>query len=562
MEEKKCRSQGTLEKKPENVAVRCCFKAMGYSDYELDGRSVIGIANAWNTIVPGHSNLKELGEQVKKGIYAGGGTAVEFGVIGGCDGIADWGDGMYFSLPSREVICDSIELETRMSHLDGLVLLGSCDKIVPGMLMAAARLNIPSIFLNGGPMLGGVEFDGRQSDQTTPDEAMGMMAAGCVSGQQILELEDLVTPGCGSCAYLGTANSMCCVAEALGMSLPGSALIPAVYAERLRMGFETGRRICQMVREDMTPRQIITEKSVRNAIRVVNAISASTNTVIHLAAIAAEAELNMDAVREFRTIGRRVPHIARVNPAAKWNMEDFHRAGGIPRVMEKLGDLIETEAETCTGKTVGENLAAYSYGYPENPQIITERETPFSEFGGIAVLEGNLAPDTGITKPGAFDKSLYHFTGRARVFDGEDAANEAILDRKIQPGDVVVIRYEGPKGGPGMREMYHAMKYLYGLGLGTKTALITDGRFSGTNNGCFVGHISPEAAEGGPIAIVEEGDLIEIDVEKGRLELKVSQREIEKRMADWKPPVKEIPRGYLRQYAKLVAPANRGAVME
>ena len=555
-------SQGTLEKRPENAAVRCCFKAMGYTDYELDKRPLIGIANSWNTIVPGHYNLRDVSEHVKKGIYAAGGTAVEFGVIAGCDGVADWGEGMKYSLPSREVICDSIELQVKMSHLDGVVLLGSCDKIVPGMLMAAARLDIPAILLGGGPMLGGVEFDGRQSDQTSPDEAMGMLAAGLISQESLMDLEETAVPGCGSCAYLGTANSMCCIAEALGMSLPGAALIPAVYAQRLRTAFHTGQAICHLVREGITSRQIITEASVKNAIRVVNAISASTNSVLHLTAIAKEAGLSMDVVREFAGAGKNTPHLAKVNPAAKWTMEDFYKAGGIPRVMGKMHGHLDEEVMTCTGRTLGENLRQYRFLYPENPEIIRSWEAPFSEFGGIAVLEGNLAPQTAITKPGAYDPSLYHFVGKARVFDGEEAANEAILKGNIRPGDGVVIRYEGPKGGPGMREMYHAMKYLYGMGLGPSTALITDGRFSGTNNGCFVGHISPEAAEGGPIAIVEDGDSIEIDVRKGLIRLELTDEEIRDRLARWEMPQRPAPAGYLARYAEKAASAAEGAVMK
>lgn len=558
----KFRSEGTLKKTPENAAVRCCFKAMGYTDYELDSRPVIGIANSWNTIVPGHYNLKDVAEHVKKGIYSNGGTAVEFGVIAGCDGVADWDNGMNFVLPSREVICDSVELQVRMSHLDAVVLLGSCDKIVPGMLMAAARLNIPAILLNGGPMLGGAEFDGRQSDQTTPDEAVGMLASGKISEQEFMNLEETSVPGCGSCAYLGTANSMGCVAEALGMSLTGSALIPAVYAERLRAAFETGRAVCDLARKGIRPRDIITERSVRNAIKTVNAVSASTNTVLHLSAIAKEAGLDMDVVREFKNAGKETPHIAKVNPSSKWTMEDFYKAGGIPRVMTNLGDIIDTGVMTCSGKTLGENLASYRYLYPENRDIIRTPDAPFSEFGGIAVLEGNLAPDTAITKPGAYSEKLRYFKGRARVFDGEEAANKAILDGNIDPGDVIVIRYEGPKGGPGMREMYHAMKYLYGMGMGEVTALITDGRFSGTNNGCFVGHISPEAAEGGPIAAVRDGDEIEIDVNAGKISVNLSDEEIRNRLKDWTPPEKNIPDGYLKRYVRLVTSAGKGAVLE
>lgn len=546
---------------PEKGLARSLFKSMGYTDDELIDRPIIGIVNSWNTLVPGHFNLNQVSEFVKKGIYRGGGTAVEFGVIGACDGIANGHEGMKYILPSREIICNSIEIEAQAHRLDALVLLGSCDKIIPGMLMAAARLNIPSIVVNGGPMVGGIEFDGRKTDATSIDEAIGMAKLGKISMDEVRSLENVNCPSCGSCAFLGTANTVGCLAEALGMSLTGSALVPATYAERLRIAYESGIKICELAERDIKPRDIITKEAVRNGIKTTMAICGSTNAVLHLSAIAYEAELEINIVEEFDLLNKTTPQIAKVNPSAKWDMEDFNKAGGIPRVLKNLGNLINLNVMTCTGKTLGENLSEYKFVYEENQEIIKPLNEPFNETGGIAVLRGNLAPDTAITKPGAFDKSLHHFLGKAKVYNSEEEANEAILAGKIEAGDVVVIRYEGPKGGPGMREMYKAMKYLYGLGLNKTTALITDGRFSGTNNGCFVGHISPEAAEGGPIAIIEDGDGIEIDVTSGKLELLLDEEEIQRRMKRVVLVKKEIPRGYLQVYARLASSADKGAVI-
>jgi dihydroxy-acid dehydratase len=354
---------------------------------------------------------------------------------------------------------------------------------------------------------------------------------------------------------------MGCLAEALGMSLPGSALVPAVYAERLRVAYASGKKICELVEKRLRPRDILTKEALRNAIKTAMAICGSTNAVLHLSALAREAELEMDVVAEFDALSRTTPQIARVNPAAAWDMEDFYRAGGIPRVMRNLGALLTGGCLTCTGRTVEENLADCVFPFPENPALIRSREDPFQQTGGIAVLRGNLAPATGVTKPGAFAPELQVFRGPARVFDCEEDANAAILGGQIQKGDVLVIRYEGPKGGPGMREMYKAMKFLYGMGLHTDTALVTDGRFSGTNNGCFVGHVSPEAAEGGPLAIVMDGDVIEIDVPAGRLHLALDDEEIRRRLAAWKAPARTIPPGYLRVYAKLASSADQGAVL-
>lgn len=548
----------------DNGFYRALFKSMGYSDDELTDRPMIGIANTWNTCVPGHFNLNQVSEYVKNGIYRGGGTPVEFGVIAACDGVAQGHLGMHYILPSREIICNSVEIQVQAHKLDAIVMLASCDKIVPAMLMAAARLDIPAIIVNSGPMLGGVEFDGRKTDMTSVDEAMGMMSAGKISKEEFGKLENLVGPGCGSCSFLGTANTMCCVTEAMGMSLPGSALVPAVYAERLRVAFYSGIKICELAKKGITARQIITKESIKNGIKVAMGICGSTNSVLHLSAVAHEAQIDMNVVDTYEELNKITPQIAKVNPAAKWDMEAFFRAGGIPKVMKRMENLLDTSVMTCTGKTLKENLDEFKLLYEEddNNEIIKTVDNPFSETGGIAVLRGNLAPDTAITKPGAFDKSLHRFTGTAKVYNSEEEAEEAILNGEIKDGNVVVIRYEGPKGGPGMREMYKAMKYLYGRGLNKTTALITDGRFSGTNNGCFVGHISPEAAEGGPLAIVEDGDEIYIDVIDGILELKVSEEEIAERLKNWKRPEKDIPRGYLRLYSKVASSANKGAIID
>ncbi len=542
---------------------RSLLKAMGYTDFELKDRPLVGIASAWNTICPGHYNLSELAGFVRKGIYAAGGTAVDFGVIGPCDGIPDATEGMKYILPSREIICDSIELQARTSMLDALVLLGSCDKIVPAMLMAAARLDLPAIVVVGGPMAGGVEFDGRKSDQTSIDEALGMYQVGKASREDILRLEDAACPTCGSCAFLGTANTMGCVAEALGMRLPGSALIPATYAARRQAAFRSGQAVCELARRGLRTRDIITEASLRNAVRLVTSISGSTNAVLHLSAIAHEAGLSVNVMELFREAYFSTPQLARVNPAAAWDMEDFYRAGGIPRVTQHLLPLLDGSALTCTGRTLAEELAGYRFLYPERPEVIRTLEAPFAPSGGIAVLQGNLAPRTGVTKPGAYAPELQHFVGTARVFDGEEAANHAILSGTVRPGDVLVIRYEGPRGGPGMREMYKSMKLLYGMGLGTSTAVITDGRFSGTNNGCFVGHISPEAADGGPIALVQDGDTIRIDVAAGRIDVDLTDEEFARRRAAWQPPIPApVPHGYLRLYAAAASSADRGAILE
>lgn len=543
-----------------NQYYRATYKSMGFSTDDLK-RPVIGIANAWSECVPGHFNLRQVAQRVKDGIYRAGGTPVEFGVIGGCDGFAQGHDGMHYILPSRELIANSVESMAQINLFDGLVLLGSCDKIAPGMLMAAARLDIPCILLPGGPMEGGIVFDGRKSDQTSSAEALGMLSAKKITEEEYTSLEDLSCPTCGSCSYLGTANTMCSLSEALGMTVPDGGIIPAYSAARLAVAEHTGIKIMELVEKHITARQIITDGSIRNAIKICLAMSGSTNAVMHLTAIANEAELDIDVLKEFDELSRKTPQLAKINPASEYNMIDFYRAGGVSKLLDEMQSFIDTDVMTVTGQTVMDNIKTHRYPYPFDERVIRPLKSPFGYEGGVAVLRGNLAPDTGITKPGAFDKSLRHFKGTAICFDSEEAAEKAILEGQVHDGHVVVIRYEGPKGGPGMREMFKAMKYLYGRGLAKTTALITDGRFSGTNNGCFVGHISPEAAEGGPIAIVKDGDLIEIDVDNRSLTLHVSEEEITNRLNQWQRPAPKFTKGYLGLYCKLASSGSKGAVM-
>jgi len=541
---------------PRSAIVRALYRSMGYSDYDLD-RPLIGVANSWNTVVPGHYNLKQVSEYVRQGIYQAGGTPVEFGVIAGCDGLANGHQGMRYILPSRDLIANCVETMAQAHRLDGLVLLGSCDKIVPGLLMAAGRVDIPAIMVVGGPAEGGCEFDGRVSDITTLAEAMGMVKAGLLDKEAFDTLQDCVMPSCGSCSFLGTANSMCCIAEAIGLSLPGTATIPATHADRLRAAQSSGRRIVEMVEEGVTARQIINRKAIENAIRVMMAIGGSTNVALHLPAIGyeAEVEVGMDL---FDELSRTTPHVARIYPAAAPNVPDFHQAGGVPAVMKELLPLLHGDVLTVSGRTVAENVEGAK---TRDSGIIRTLSDPWSEQGGLAVLRGNLAPDTAVAKPAAINPEMHTFTGRACCYDSEEEANQAVLEGRVEAGDVVVIRYEGPKGGPGMPEMATAMKLLYGRGLALKTALITDGRFSGTNNGCFVGHISPEAAEGGPIAAVRDGDQITIDIPNRNIHLQLPQQEIEARLKEWQPPPPRVRSGYLALYARLAESADKGAIL-
>ena len=552
----KLRSQKILQR-PRWSKVRALFKSMGYSDHDLS-RPLIGIANSWNRLVSGHYNLKLVAEYTAQGILQAGGTPVEFGVIAACDGIANGHEGMRYILPSRELIAGSIETMAQAHRLDGIVLLGSCDKIVPGMLMAAARLDIPAILVVGGPAEGGCHFDDRAADITSIAEGLGMLKAGRIDEVTYNRLEDAAMPTCGSCSFLGTANSMGCVAEAMGMSLTGSATIPATHADRLRAAQHSGRRIVDLVLKGIPARQIINRTGIENAIRLTAAIGGSTNVALHLPAIGYEGGVPVPMTL-FDKLCRSTPHIAKMNPAAAPNVPDFHRAGGVPAVMKEILPLLHSEALTVSGKTVAENLDRIPRG---DPAIIRGREDPWSSQGGLAVLSGNLAPDTAVTKPAAIHSDMHTFAGEARCFDSEEEANKAILEGKIQAGEVLVIRYEGPKGGPGMREMATAMKLLYGRGLAMKTAVVTDGRFSGTNNGCFVGHISPEAAEGGPIAAVRDGDTITIDIPSRSLQLDLKDDELQDRLSRWQRPPRKITNGFLGIYSKLATSAAEGAVIK
>lgn len=544
-----------------NQYYRATYKSMGFTTEDLK-RPIIGIANAWSECVPGHYNLRQVAQRVKDGIYRAGGTPIEFGVIGGCDGMGQGHDGMHFIMPSRELIANSIESMAQINLFDGLVLLGSCDKIVPGMLMAAARLDIPCIFLPGGPMEGGVEFDGRQADQTSSTEAYGMLSAGKITEEEYVSLENTACPGCGSCSYLGTANTMCALAEALGMTLPDGGTAPATSAIRMMKAEETGVKIMELVEKNITARQIITDGAIRNAIKACLAMSGSTNAVMHLTAIAYEAELGIKVLNEFDTLSDTTPQLAKMNPACKYSIVDFYKDGGVPRLMENLQSMLETDVMTVTAHTLAENIRDHKYLYPATGLVNHTLDDPFGYTGGVAVLRGNLAPDTGITKPGAFDKSLHHFKGEAICFDSEEAAEEAILAGKVHDGHVVVIRYEGPKGGPGMREMLNPTSALAGMKLDTTVALITDGRFSGASRGAAIGHVSPEAASGGPIGLVKEGDTIEIDIPNASIHLAVSDEELAARKAAYVQPEPNIKTGWLARYARLVTSANLGAVLK
>lgn len=543
--------------RPEWCINRAYYKSMGYPDESLD-QPIIGIANAWSTTVPGHSNLQQVSDSVKAGVWGNGGTPVEFGVIGACDGIAEGHQGMRYILPTRDVIANSIELMVEAHRYDAIVLLGSCDKIVPGMLMAAARLDIPAILVNGGPMQGGPVIHNRKSDSTSIIEGLGRLKKGEINNGELRKMEDVCAPTCGSCSFLGTANTMCCISEALGMSLPGSAMIPATHAKRMHVAHESGRRIVDLVRSGLTARKIITGDSLENAVRLTSAIGGSTNAALHVPAIAHEAGIEFD-IDLFDSIARSTPLIAKMNPAASANVIDFYESGGVPAVMSELLPLLHNESLTVTGATVKENLIGCS---SPNDEVIKTLDKPFSIGGGLAVVYGNLAPESGVTKPAAIAKEMHTFSGPAKVYDSEQTANEAILGGEVKSGDVVVIRYEGPKGGPGMPEMFKAMKLLHGLGLAKAVALVTDGRFSGTNNGCFIGHISPEAMEGGPIALVRDGDMIRIDIPNKSLMLEVTPEELDRRRKKWTCPPPRVTGGYLKIYSKLASSASRGAILE
>jgi dihydroxy-acid dehydratase len=547
-----------MKKGLERAPHRSLFKAMGYTDEEI-ARPMIGVVNSANEIVPGHIHLDRIAEGVKAGIRLAGGTPVEFPVIGVCDGIAMGHEGMKFSLASRELIADSVEVMAMAHPFDGLVFIPNCDKIIPGMLMAALRLNIPSIFISGGPMLAG-KLEGKTIDLITVFEGVGKVKSGRMSQKELNAIEDCACPGCGSCSGMYTANSMNCVTEALGMGLPGNGTVPAVHAARIRLAKTAGMKILELVKKDITPRKIVTPDAFRNAIAVDMALGCSTNTVLHIPAIAHEAGITLN-LELFNEMSRKTPNICSLSPAGKHHIEDLDAGGGIQSVMKeilKLG-VINLEPMTVTGKTVGENLKGVKV---LNREVIRSVENPYSKEGGIAILRGNLAPDGAVVKQMAVAPNMLTNEGPARVFESEDEAIKAILGGRIKPGDIVVIRYEGPKGGPGMREMLAPTSAIVGMGLSESVALLTDGRFSGGTRGAAIGHISPEAAEGGPIALVKEGDIIAIDIPKKKITLKVSADELKKRRKAQKPFTSKVRTGYLARYAGLVTSAATGAVFK
>lgn len=542
----------------EKAPHRSLFKAMGYTDEEL-AKPLIGIVNAHSEIVPGHVHLNTIAEAVKAGVRMAGGTPIEFPSIGVCDGIAMNHIGMKYSLASRELIADSIEAMAMAHGFDGLVLIPNCDKIVPGMLMAAARLNIPSIVISGGPMLAGKK-NGSVLDLNSTFEGVGAISANKITEEQLRQIEEEACPGCGSCSGMFTANSMNCLTEALGMGLPGNGTIPAVYAARIRLAKKAGVQIMKLVEKNICPRDIMTAEAFENALRVDMALGCSTNSVLHLTAIAHEAgiEINLDMINELSST---TPNLCRLSPAGPYHVEDLYAAGGVQAVMKELSkkDLLHLDLMTVTGKTIGENIWDAKV-LDEN--VIRPIDNPYSETGGIAVLRGNLAPDGAVVKRAAVAPEMMVHEGPARVFNSEEEAFEAILGGKIQKGDVVVIRYEGPKGGPGMKEMLSPTSAIAGMGLDKDVALLTDGRFSGATRGASIGHISPEAAEGGPIAVVQDGDIISINIHEGQLNIKISPEELKKRLEKWKAPEPKIKSGYLGRYARLVTSASTGAILK
>jgi dihydroxy-acid dehydratase len=530
---------------------RSLLRSLGVTDREME-LPFIGIANAYNTIVPGHVHLRQLAEKVREGIAAGGGVPFEFGVIGICDGIAMGHEGMRYSLPSRENIADSVELMVQAHRFDGLVCIGTCDKIVPGMLMAAARCNIPTVVLTGGPMLSGYQ-DGKDLSLIDIFEGVGKVAAGTMSESQLCELECCAMPGCGSCQGLYTANTMACMTEAMGMSLPGCAAIPAVDAGKLRIARETGEAIIPLVKKQIRPREIITKKSLMNAIRVDMALGGSTNTVLHLMAVAVEADIPL-SLEDFNTVSDSVPHICHMQPSGPHSMQTLYRAGGIPAVLKRLEKYLD-DSPTVSDKTIQQIADSATV---KNENVILSIQDPISPAGGLKILSGSLAPDGAVVKCAAVPKNMWKHEGPARVFDGEQAAMKAILSRKINEGDVIVIRYEGPRGSPGMPEMLSPTSALMGFGY-MNVVLITDGRFSGGTRGPCIGHVAPEAAIGGPIALVEENDLIKIDLFRKKIDVLVKAKVLEQRKKQW-TPVKKLLSGVLSRYAQTVEQANLGAV--
>ena len=548
-----------IKKGVERAPNRSLLYALGYTKEELD-RPLVGVVSSWNEIVPGHMDLDKIVEAVKAGIRAAGGTPVTFPAIAVCDGIAMGHVGMKYSLVTRDLIADSTEAMVTAHQFDGLVMVPNCDKNVPGLLMAAARLNIPAIFCSGGPMLAGKLNDGRRTCLSHMFEAVGAYKAGALDEAGVEEYEENACPSCGSCSGMYTANSMNCLPEAIGMALPGNGTIPAPLSARLRLAKHTGMKIMELIEKDIKPRDVMTKAAFRNAETVDMALGCSTNTMLHLPAIAHEAGVTLD-LDGANAISAKTPNLCHLAPAGNTFMEDLERAGGVYAVMKELTkkDLLDTSLITCTGKTVAENIAN---AVNRDPEIIRPIENPYSQNGGIAVLKGNLAPDGCVVKQSAVAPEMMVHQGPARVYNSEDEAIADIYARKINPGDVVVIRYEGPKGGPGMREMLNPTSAIAGMGLGASVALITDGRFSGATRGASIGHVSPEAAAGGPICLVQEGDLISIDIPNCRITLEVDEEELAKRRAAWICPEPKVKTGYLARYAKMVTSADKGAILD
>ena len=536
---------------------RSLFNALGYTKEELD-RPLVGIVSSYNEIVPGHMNLDKIVEAVKMGVAMAGGTPIVFPAIAVCDGIAMGHVGMKYSLVTRDLIADSTECMALAHQFDALVMVPNCDKNVPGLLMAAARLNIPTVFVSGGPMLAG-HIHGKKRSLSSMFEAVGAYAAGTMTEEEVTEYENKVCPTCGSCSGMYTANSMNCLTEAIGMGLQGNGTIPAVYSERLKLAKHAGMKVMELLEKNIRPRDIMNEKTFLNALTVDMALGCSTNSMLHLPAIAHEAgvEINLDIANE---LSAKTPNLCHLAPAGPTYMEDLNEAGGVYAVMNELdkAGLLYTDLITATGKTIAENIKGC---VNRNPEVIRPIDNPYSKTGGIAVLKGNLAPDSAVVKRSAVVEEMMVHEGPARVFDCEEDAIAAIKGGKIVAGDVVVIRYEGPKGGPGMREMLNPTSAIAGMGLGSSVALITDGRFSGASRGASIGHVSPEAAVGGPIALVEEGDIIKINIPENTLNVDISDEEMEARRAKWEPREPKITSGYLARYASLVTSGNTGAIL-
>lgn len=551
-----------VKKGVERAPHRSLFKAMGYTDAEIR-RPMIGIANSANTIIPGHVHLDKIVEAVKAGVYMAGGTPIQFGVIGVCDGIAMNHEGMKYSLASRELIADSIEVMATAHAFDAMVMVTNCDKIVPGMLMAAARLDLPAIVISGGPMLAGEhpeKPDSEKIDLITVFESVGAVLSGNMTEEQLTLIEDAACPTCGSCAGMFTANSMNCLTEAIGMGLPGNGTIPAVMSERIRLAKEAGGQILRLFEQKITPAKIMTEKAFINALTVDMALGCSTNTVLHLAAIAREANVDIDLER-INEISKATPHLCSLSPGGNHHLQDLNRAGGVPALIKVLSGagLINNECMTVTGQTVGKNIKNIRI---LDDDVIRSTDNPYHEQGGLAVLFGNLAPEGCVVKQSAVLDEMLRHEGPARVFDSEEEATRAIMENQIKKGDVIVVRYEGPMGGPGMQEMLTPTSAIAGMKLDAHVALLTDGRFSGGTRGAAIGHISPEAMQKGPIAIVQDGDLISIDIPAKKLTLKVSDQEIEERLSKWSPLQPKITHGYMARYARMVSSASEGAVVK